>query len=94
MRRGRTGAIMPRASMSRVTVKKMKAAAARRPGGGLGVSAMSGSMGVTISGSVIIGFGATDSGVVIDGDEFCGDSAMGLMAVYVSFMARSWIFRR
>jgi len=55
---------------------------------------MSGSMGVTISGSVIIGFGATDSGVVIDGDEFCGDSAMGLMAVYVSFMARSWIFRR
>src|SRR3982074_2430611 len=34
MRRGRTGAIMPRASMSSVTVKKIKVAAARRPLGG------------------------------------------------------------
>jgi hypothetical protein len=34
MRRGRTGAIMPKASMSRVMVKKMKVAAARRPLGG------------------------------------------------------------
>ena len=31
---GRTGEIMPRASMSRVTVKKIKVAAARRPLGG------------------------------------------------------------
>jgi hypothetical protein len=55
---------------------------------------MSGAMGVTNSGSVIIGSGATESGVVIGCDEFCGDSAMRLMAVYVSFMALSWIFRR
>lgn len=34
MRRGRTGAIMPMASMSKVTVRKMKVAAARRAGGG------------------------------------------------------------
>ena len=54
MRRGRTGAIMPRASMSSVMVKKMKVAAARRPFGGCGVRASSRP---TSSGSVISGLG-------------------------------------
>jgi hypothetical protein len=34
------------------------------------------------------------SGVVVGGDGLWGDSAMRLMAVYVSFMAVYWIFRR
>ena len=38
--------------------------------------------------------GATGSGVVIGCGEFCGESAMRMMAVYVSFGAVSWIFRR
>ena len=54
MRRGRTGAIIPKASMSRVMVKKMNVAAARRPLGGWGVSAVSSSMS---SGSVRSGSG-------------------------------------
>src|SRR5258707_15425857 len=59
MRRGRTGAIMPRASMSRVTVKKMKVAAARRPLGGSGARAVSSPpLRPTSSGSVISGLGA------------------------------------
>lgn len=53
---GRTGAIMPMASISRVTVKKMKVAAARRPLGGWGVRASSS---LTSSGSVSNGFGAS-----------------------------------
>ena len=63
MRRGRTGAIMPRASMSRVTVRKMKVAAARRglpgPGseGGRAVSAE------TSSGSVRMRVRALGGGV-------------------------------
>ena len=72
MRRGRTGAIMPRASMSSVMVKKMKAAAARRPAGGLGISATSVP---TSSGSVISG-----SGMVTGCGGFCGESAMTLRA--------------
>ncbi|WP_433967174.1 hypothetical protein [Tunturiibacter gelidiferens] len=64
-------------------------------GGGCGVRGRSAVMsGETSSGSVIIGSGATGSGVVIGCGEFCGDSAMRLMAVYVSFVAPSWIFRR
>jgi len=70
MSRGKTGAIMPRASMSRVTVKKMKVAAARRPAGGFGISATSGAIS---SGSVRSG-----SGMVTGSDGFCGDSAMAI----------------
>src|SRR3984957_12525180 len=63
MRRGRTGAIMPRASMSRVTVKKMKVAAARRPLGGWGETAASSPpLRPTSSGSVSSGLGVAPRG--------------------------------
>jgi hypothetical protein len=76
--------------MSRATVKKMKVAAARRPGGGAdGGVALAVRSGETSSGSVIRG-----SGVVMLGCGVWGDSAMRLMAVYVSFMGGYWIFRR
>jgi hypothetical protein len=75
--------------MSRATVKKMKVAAARRPGGGAdGRVALVVRPGETSSGSVIRGSGA------VVGGGFWGDSAMRLMAVYVSFVLVYWIFRR
>src|ERR1700678_4486137 len=78
MRRGRTGAIMPRASMSRVTVRKMKVAAARRPAGGRGMRALSGAMS---SGSVSNGLGdRLEGGLGAGGacwDGFVVESAIG-----------------
>ena len=56
MRRGSTGAIMPSASMSSATVKKMKVAAARRP---VGAAAMSCSGN---SGAARVGFGLSACG--------------------------------
>jgi hypothetical protein len=82
--------MMPKASMSKVTVKKMKVAAARRPAGGAGGSlALELASGKTSSGSVNKG-----SGVVKGRDGFCGESAMRLMEVYVRFISVTWIFRR
>src|SRR5665213_1317513 len=61
IRRGRTGAIMPSASISSVTVKKMKAAAARRPFGADRPTGAPSPMGSTTSGSDKMGLGSSSA---------------------------------